>query len=217
MSYGQLSLLHLYRWGGESALAELLLGCYLKISFYFFFLFYCDYIKVISGSRNWADSSHITVWKSFALLRSSERSISIANWENSDNSVFLCVYNHHRCSYCELYGAELWPRWQPFPPPPVLSLADAGHALRLRGAVQEDSWPCVRAAGHKQQLRVKEAKAIQRQHSEHPEAASLDESTLDFCCSSTSSDTPCTLHDRIPSTVDVVWVEGGASGETAIY
>lgn len=56
-----------------------------------------------------------------------------------------------------------------------------------------------------------------RQHSEHPKAASLDESTVDFCCSCTSSDTPCTLHDRITSTADVVWVEGGFGWNSVIY
>lgn len=50
-----------------------------------------------------------------------------------------------------------------------------------------------------------------------PKAASLDESTIDFCCSCTSSDTPCTLHDRITSTADVVWVEGGFSADSVIY
>lgn len=49
-----------------------------------------------------------------------------------------------------------------FCPHPYCFLSDAGHALRLRGAVQEDSWPGVRAAGHDQQLRVREAAAIQK-------------------------------------------------------
>lgn len=54
-----------------------------------------------------------------------------------------------------------------------------------------------------------------RQHSEPPpKAASLDESTVDFCCSWTSSDTPCTLHDRITNTAHVVWVEGGFRGNS---
>lgn len=38
--------------------------------------------------------------------------------------------------------------------------SDAGYALRLRGAVQEDARPGVRAAGHNQQLCMKEAAAI---------------------------------------------------------
>lgn len=37
---------------------------------------------------------------------------------------------------------------------------DAGYALRLRGAVQENSRPGVRAAGHNQQLCMKEAADI---------------------------------------------------------
>lgn len=176
-------------------------------------------VALISGGRNWADSSHVAVWKIFAALKSSESCHYLFSTEilgNSDNSTFFfCLYHCHRGSSCEFYGPELWPEWQRFfLPPPVLFLSDAGHALRLRGAVQEDSWPGVRAAGHDQQLRVKEAAAIQRQHSEPPKAASLDESTVDFCCSWTSSDTSCTLHDRITNTAHVVWVEGGFRGNS---
>lgn len=39
--------------------------------------------------------------------------------------------------------------------------ADAGHALCLRGALQEESWPGVWAAGHNQQLRMKDAASQQ--------------------------------------------------------
>lgn len=51
--------------------------------------------------------------------------------------------------------------------------ADAGHALCLCGAVQEESWPGVWAAGYDQQLCMKDAvkhlKKIQQSVTGHPQ------------------------------------------------
>lgn len=44
---------------------------------------------------------------------------------------------------------------------------DAGHALRLRGAVQEESWPSIWAAGHHQQLCMKTNKALRKAKERH--------------------------------------------------
>lgn len=41
-------------------------------------------------------------------------------------------------------------------------------------------------------------------------------STVDFSCSYISSSTPCTIHDKVANTDDVVWVGvGGFKGETS--
>lgn len=42
--------------------------------------------------------------------------------------------------------------------------------------------------------------------------ASPDMSTVDFSCSYISSSTPCTIHDKVADTDDVVWVSGGSRG-----
>lgn len=179
-------------------------------------------VALISG-RNWANSSRVAVWKIFAALKSSGSCHYLFSTEilgNSYNSTFffasIIAIMALPVSFTDLNSD---PNDSVYFSAPHLYrfLSDAGHALRLRGAVQEDSWPGVRAAGHDQQLRVKEAAAIQRQHSEPPKAASLDESTIDFCCSWTSSDTPCTLHDRITNTALVVWVEGGLQRELLLF
>lgn len=53
------------------------------------------------------------------------------------------------------------------PPVPCCLPADAGHALCLCGVVQEESWSSVWAAGHNQQLCIKDASASQTKHSEN--------------------------------------------------
>lgn len=45
--------------------------------------------------------------------------------------------------------------------------ADAGHALCLRCAVQEESWPSIWAAGHHQQLCMKANKAFRKSKEHH--------------------------------------------------
>lgn len=47
--------------------------------------------------------------------------------------------------------------------------------------------------------------------------ASPDMSTVDFSCSYISSSTPCTIHDKVANTDDVVWVGWGFKGKPVIY
>ena len=47
--------------------------------------------------------------------------------------------------------------------------------------------------------------------------ASPDMSTVDFSCSYISSSTPCTIHDKVANTDDVVWVGEGFKGKPVIY
>lgn len=47
--------------------------------------------------------------------------------------------------------------------------------------------------------------------------ASPDMSTVEFRCSYISSSTPCTIHDKVANTDDVVWVGGGFKGKPVIY
>lgn len=92
--------------------------------------------------------------------------------------------------------------------------ADAGNALCLCGAVQEESWPGVWAAGHNQQLRMKDAKPVS-EALRKSKGASPDMSTVVFSCSYISSSTPCTIHDKVANTDDVVWGGWGLQGETS--
>lgn len=94
--------------------------------------------------------------------------------------------------------------------------ADAGHAVCLCGAVQEESWPSLRAAGHNQQLCMKDAAG--QQSTQPVEGASPDMFTVDLSCSYISSSTPCTIHDKVANTNDGVWVGGeGFNGKPISY
>lgn len=178
-------------------------------------------VALISGGRNWADSSHAAVWKIFAALKSSGSCHYLFATEilgNSDNSTFFFL-PLSLPSWLFLWALRTWTLDLNdsvfFLPPPVL------FSFRC-WACSAPAWCCAGGLMTRRTSCWSRPTATRERGCSHPKgstqnppkAASLDESTVDFCCSWTTSDTPCTLHDRITNTAHVVWVEGGFRGNS---